>query len=513
MILRDLIKGVKAKKVLGRDDVEIHGISYHSKKVKEGFLFAAIRGVKVDGHKYIGSALKNGARAVLLEAIPEKTPTNVSFIQVKDTKSALSEISANFFHHPTKELALVGITGTDGKTTTSYLLESILKGWGKNTGVIGTVDYRFSNRKIPSERTTPESLDLMNLLSDMRASGVEYVVMEVSSHALDRKRALGCHFDAALFTNLSHEHLDYHTNMESYFKTKKSLFSDVLKKSEKGEKFSIINFDDPYGREIAKDAAGTVVSYSIRGSDATVCVEKSDVTPQGIFAVVNTPWGKIGLKSQLLGGYNLYNILAASAAALSLGASTGAVEEGISKLVSIPGRLERIETPIGITVLIDYAHTPYGLKSVLTAARSLTSGKLILVFGCRGERDPTKRPIMGKIGKELSDILIITSNSPYTEDPERIIDEIEGGFLGEGSKGKPYFRISDRYCALQKAIEVADRGDVVLITGRGHKNHLVVGTEKIPFNDKQMAEEIICTTEPKREPHWLSWIANPADII
>ncbi len=490
MILRDLIKGVRTRRVLGSADIEITAVCYDSKEVRNGSLFVAIRGEKTDGHKYVESAVKGGAKALLVEEVPESPLRGVSIIQVEDTKLALAEVSANFFGHPTKELTLVGITGTNGKTTTTYLLESIWQEWGKNVGVIGTVDYRFAGNKIPAVRTTPESVDLMNLFRDMRKSAVQYVVMEVSSHALDRKRVFGCHFDAAVFTNLSQDHLDYHGTMENYFEAKKRLFSEVLRISEKREKFSIINIDDPYGREIAKQVAGQIIPYSILNSEG-VYTERADITPEGIHTVLNTPWGRVEISSKLFGKHNLYNILAAVSTALSLGAGVEVVERGISKITGVPGRLDRVENPFGITILVDYAHTPDALRNVLTAIRPFTRNRLILLFGCGGDRDPIKRPIMGRIGMELSDVLIVTSDNPRTEDPERIIDQIEKGVLGSGSKEKLYFRITDRRDAIRKAIEIAHKGDTLLLAGKGHENYQILGTEKIPFDDKEVAREII----------------------
>lgn len=490
MILSDLIKGVETKRVLGSRDLEISAICYDSKEVRGSSLFTAIRGEKTDGHKYIELAVKNGAKALLIEEIPVNSFTGVTIIQVEDTKSTLAEISANFFDHPTKEFTLVGVTGTNGKTTITYLFESIMQEWGKNAGVVGTVDYRFSGKKISSVRTTPESLDLMSLFRDMRNSAVQCVVMEVSSHAVDRKRVFGCHFDAAVFTNLSQDHLDYHGTMENYFEAKKKLFSEVLRKSEKREKFSVINIDDQYGREIAREAVGKIVPYSILNSEG-VYTEERDIASEGIHAVLNTPWGKAEIDSKLFGKHNLYNILAAASAALSLGARVDVVERGISKVTRVPGRLDRVENPFGITILVDYAHTPDALRNVLMAVRPFTHRKLILLFGCGGDRDPIKRPIMGRVGRELSDVLIVTSDNPRTEDPELIINQIEKGVFGAGSKEKPYFRTTDRGNAIRKAIEIAQKGDTVLLAGKGHENYQISGTEKIPFDDKEVAERII----------------------
>ncbi|MBI2486866.1 MAG: UDP-N-acetylmuramoyl-L-alanyl-D-glutamate--2,6-diaminopimelate ligase [Deltaproteobacteria bacterium] len=499
MILKDLIRGIEAKQTQATNDIEILGISYNSKEVRDGFLFAAIEGEKTDGHRYIKSAIENGARALLVERVPGKRLEDISIIQVEDTRSSLAHVSANFFGHPTKELTLVGVTGTNGKTTITYLLESIWQEEKKNVGMIGTVEYRISGKKLPSSMTTPESLDLMKLFFDMRNSGTEYVVMEVSSHALDRKRVLGCHFDAAVFTNLTQDHLDYHVTIENYFNAKKKLFTEILKASEKKKKFSVINFDDPYGREIAKDAAGEIVSYSSTSREATVYVEKSQITPQGIWAILKTPWGKIELNSKFYGKHNLSNILAATATALSLGVSKSAVETGISKLTSVPGRLDRVENPLGITVLVDYAHTPDALYNVLNAVKPFTSGNLILVFGCGGDRDPVKRPIMGKIGREISDVLIVTSDNPRTESPERIIDQVEKGVSEAGCDEKPYFRISDRRDAIRRAIEIGMEGDTVIIAGKGHENYQIIGTKKLPFDDKEEAKIAIEERERSRK--------------
>jgi UDP-N-acetylmuramoyl-L-alanyl-D-glutamate--2,6-diaminopimelate ligase len=491
MILAELTVGVKIKKLLGSETVRILGITHDSNQVNEGFLFAAIKGESTDGHRFIGQAVDRGARALLVETIDGINLRDVSVIVVEDSRSSLAQISSNFYNHPTKELKLVGITGTNGKTTTTYLLESMLQHEKKNVGVIGTVEHRYQGEKITSNMTTPEAIELMGLLRDMRKSGVEYVVMEVSSHALDKKRVLGCHFDAAVFTNLSQDHLDYHKTLDNYFMTKKSLFTEVLKRSDKRPISSVINVDDPYGRKLIEESAGNIISYSIEDRHATVFADKIKLSNEGIVSQVRTPWGRIDIKSNLLGRHNLSNILAAAASALSIGVSSGSIEKGISSLSTIPGRLERVDNRLGITILVDYAHTPDALKNVLQVVRPLTRGKLILVFGCGGDRDSMKRPIMGRIGRELSDILIVTSDNPRTESPERIIEDIEIGVFDEGSREKTYFRIVDRRSAIEKAIEIASEGDGVLIAGKGHENYQIVGEKKSPFDDREVAKNKI----------------------
>ncbi len=491
MILSDLINGIQVTKSIGSGELNISGISIDSKKVEKGFLFVALKGEKTDGHKYIESAVSNGASAVIAEKTPDVELSGVTVVEVPDSRAALAGVSAIFYAHPTKELSLVGITGTNGKTTITYLLESIWRQESLKSAVLGTIDYRYGGNKVQSLMTTPESLDLMRMFREMRNSGVEIAAMEVSSHALDKKRVMGCHFDAAVFTNLTQDHLDYHGTIENYLNTKKALFTDVLKNSEKERKFSIINLDDPYGNEIIKDAEGEVVTYSAHDRGAGVFAESSEITEHGIRARVITPAGALDINSKLYGAHNLSNLLAAAATAVSLGSSIDSVEKGLSAAEVIPGRLESVDNTLGIKVLVDYAHTPDALENVLRAARPLTAGNLILVFGCGGDRDTTKRPKMGLIGKELSDILLVTSDNPRTESSEKIIDDIEKGVLeGAGSK-KPYFRVSDRKEAILRAISMADNGDTVLIAGKGHEDYQIIGTKKYPFDDRIIAGDAL----------------------
>lgn len=491
MILREIIRGIDIIKFNGYDDLEISGISFDSQNVHDSGLFVALRGEKTDGHKYIDSAVRNGAKALLVEEPPDKDYPDVSVVVVEDSRISLAGVSANFYGHPSKELSLVGITGTNGKTTVTYLLESIWNEENKKSGVIGTIDYRFGGERIEAPMTTPESLDIMRMFREMRDSGVECAAMEVSSHAIDRKRVLDCHFDAAVFTNLTQDHLDYHGTIENYLDVKKKLFTKLLASSEKKNKFSIINLDDPAGVQIAKEAAGKVITYSLRDKKASVYVEDSRITDFGINARINTPYGNLEINSKLFGEHNLSNILAAVSAALPLGSSISAVEKAVSRFTSVPGRLERIDNPLGFQVLVDYAHTPDALKNVLLAVKPLTAGKVILVFGCGGDRDRTKRPKMGVIGMEHSDILIVTSDNPRTEPPEEIIDEIERGALGVNADSKPYIRISDRKEAIRRAIGMAREKDTVLIAGKGHEDYQIIGKTKYPFDDRIIARETI----------------------
>ncbi|MCK5710346.1 MAG: UDP-N-acetylmuramoyl-L-alanyl-D-glutamate--2,6-diaminopimelate ligase [Deltaproteobacteria bacterium] len=489
MILRELARGVDIKKFKGDDDLDISGVSFDSNKIKEGFLFVALTGENTDGHKYIESALSHGAKALIVEKALDKDYKGVTVIEVVDSRLSLARVSANFFEHPTKDLTLIGITGTNGKTTITYLLESIWNEEGKYSGIIGTIDYRYGKNKIQSSMTTPESLDLMGMFREMRDCGVDTVAMEVSSHAIDRQRVKECHFDAAVFTNLTQDHLDYHDTIQNYFEVKKRLFTEFLKESEKKNKFSIINIDDSFGARIVNDAPANVVTYSINNETATIHAVSSKITDNGIEASISTPQGLIQVKSALFGEHNLSNILAAVAITISLGSPINAIEKGISQISSVPGRLEGVPNKFGFKVLVDYAHTPDALKNVLLAVRPLTKGKLILVFGCGGDRDSAKRPLMGDIGRELSDILIVTSDNPRTEDPEIILDQIEKGVLRAGEDNNPYLRITDRTAAIKQSIKIAKKNDTVLIAGKGHEDYQIIGTTKYPFDDREIARE------------------------
>ena len=491
MILSELIEGIEVNTLRGSSGLNISGISIDSNKVQEGFLFVALKGEKTDGHKYIGQAVTKGAAAVIAEKTPDAPYERVTVIEVPDSRVTLAGVSANYYAHPSKELSLVGITGTNGKTTVTYLLESIWRQECLRSGIIGTVDYRFGDNTTESLMTTPESLDLMRMLREMRNSGVEIVAMEVSSHALDKKRVIGCHFDAAVFTNLTQDHLDYHGTLEDYLNAKRTLFTEVLKRSDKEEKFSIINLDDPYGDDIRQQAPGEVITYSAHDRSAAVYAETYEITGEGISARINTPGGSLDINSELFGAYNLSNILAAAATAVSLGSSMDNIEKGLSRIAAIPGRLEGVQNTLGFKVLVDYAHTPDALENVLRAARPLTAGNLILVFGCGGDRDRGKRPRMAAVVQELADVAYVTSDNPRTEDPQAIVEEILRGFRPQAAKS---VRVDvDRRRAIARAIAEADPGDTVLIAGKGHEDYQIVGDEVLPFDDAIVARECLET--------------------
>ncbi len=482
----------------GPKDIEITGITHNSQEVKPHSLFVAIRGFTVDGHRYIPDALRRGATCIVLEDPAWITSdTDVLFIQVPDSREALARLAATFYGNPSEKLTLIGITGTNGKTTLTYLLESILEKEGRATGVMGTINYRFRKNIIPAETTTPDALSLQRILGEMLDEKIETVVMEVSSHALALHRIDGCHFDVAVWTNLSQDHLDFHSTMEEYFDTKKTLFTRHLASSKKEGKHAIINIDDPYGRRLAKEQTLSLTTYGTTPR-ADVHPTKAEMSASGISMEVHTPKGSVSITSSLVGRHNQSNLLAATATALALGIPLETIRDGL-QTVTVPGRLETVENRLGITVLVDYAHTPDALKNVLTSLRPLTKGRLITLFGCGGDRDKKKRPKMGKIAEELSDSLILTNDNPRSEPPQQIIQEIESGIktlpllpedaFRSGQRG--YAVVPDRKEAIRLAIDSANPGDIVLIAGKGHESYQVIGSKRISFSDVLAAREVL----------------------
>lgn len=485
MKLAELIKGLQVIDTHGPLDIEVIDISYDSRLVKEGDLFVAIPGTRDDGHRFLQDACQRGARCAIVQAIPEDPPA-LTLIQVADARHALAMTAAELFRHPSRDVTLVGITGTSGKTTTSYLLESIIKFAGHEPGVIGTINYRMKGEQHPAPTTTPQSYDLQRLLRRMVDIGVNHVVIEVSSHALDQQRVRGCHFDAAIFTNISPEHLDYHVDMGCYLGAKRRLFTEVLPESVKGG-WAIINRDDPLVNPLCQELSpNSTITYGITQGD--VRAARAEYSINGIRGKISTPAGELEVESRLIGTYNLSNILAATAAAIVLDIPLEAIAEGIRGLRLVPGRMERIGNA-GPLVLVDYAHKPEALQKSLSELRRLITGKLIVVFGCGGDRDKGKRRPMGRIGATLADLAIITTDNPRTEDPMEIIAEIEAG-AREVSTGS-YLVIPDRREAIAKAIYLAGNGDCILITGKGHEDYQIIGEERLPFDDRKEALEAL----------------------
>jgi len=504
MRLREFLTLHEVREAEGDLEGEVTGLTYDSRKVMQGQVFFAISGENLDGHDFVSEALDRGAAAVVVERKGE-WPRGTTWIRVSNVRRAMGIWGAHFFCHPSRRVKLVGITGTNGKTTTAYLIESILSAAGWEPGLIGTIIYRYLGKETPSHHTTPESLDLQALLAEMEQEGVRAVVMEVSSHALVQERVRGLDFDAALFTNLSRDHLDYHTDMEDYFLAKSRLFTDYLPSSGKSAKAAVIHGDDPRGAELIKksQSAGlTTWSYGQkRNWDVHPLEVKSDV--HGLRGKIRVKDQTLDFSSRLIGHYNLENILGAASVGYALGCPPKVVREGIERLVSVPGRLERIENDCGINVLVDYAHTPDALEKVFHAVRPLTQGRLLAVFGCGGDRDRGKRPLMGEIAARLCDQVILTSDNPRTEDPRRILMDIEAGVRNGGmlklalapsedphpSLQRGYVVEEDRHRAIALALGCARHGDSVVIAGKGHEDYQILGKRKIHFDDREIARK------------------------
>ncbi len=494
--LSHLLRGVDVLEVSGDVSGDVVDICYDSRKCVERSVFVAITGTVFNGHDFIHAAIDKGARYILYDEgnFPDKPGT--AFIRVRDSRLALAELGKNFYNNPSGDICLVGITGTNGKTTIAYLLESIFKTAGFCTGVTGTVNYRYGDNVLPASHTTPESLDLQRILRGMADAGVTHVVMEVSSHAIDLKRIDGCEYDVGIFTNLSREHLDYHHTMEEYFTAKKRFFTGMS-----NGKVAVINADDPWGIKLLNEIKTPSVTFGIGGL-YDVSSSDFELSIDGIKADIKVSNGVFPVSSALVGKFNLYNILAAVAAATSLGVSEQYIRSGILKLRNVPGRLERVSETGESPVFVDYAHTGDALEKVLENLSDFKKGRIITVFGCGGDRDRTKRPVMGKIASSLSDLAVVTSDNPRTEDPAGILREVEAGIGADSRKYSPedivngfdekgYLVIDDRRAAIELAISVAGRSDIVLVAGKGHEDYQIVGTRKIPFDDKTVVKETL----------------------
>ncbi len=506
MKLSKLLEGVEIRKITGETLKEIEGIAYHSNQVEKGLLFVAIRGMEMDGHQFIRKAIQRGAEAVLLEE--EREIPNRTMILVPNSRKALAKISSNFYGNPSSQVRLIGITGTNGKTTTTYLLESIFKKAGYAVGVIGTINYRFGQKTTPAFNTTPESLDLQRILWEMVKEGTSHVIMEVSSHGLDLDRVFGCQFDGAVFTNFTAEHLDYHKSLSHYFESKKKLFSESLMKSHKTRRFAVTNHDDPRGEEIVEGINLPVIRYGL-GSSCDISADQVTSTFEGLSCQIKTPKGEFSIHSKLIGEFNVYNILAAVATGIAMDIPLETVKNGVESLEGVSGRFEKIGNRRGIHVIVDYAHTHDALERVLLGLKHILrsshqgNGKMITVFGCGGDRDRMKRPLMGKVAATYSDLSILTSDNPRTEDPLSIMNEVEMGLqslsllewhrdkIESWRSKKGYLKVPDRREAIQMAIRLAKPSDTVLIAGKGHEDYQIIGKQRFPFDDHIEAKKAL----------------------
>ncbi|XXF76460.1 UDP-N-acetylmuramoyl-L-alanyl-D-glutamate--2,6-diaminopimelate ligase [Myxococcaceae bacterium GXIMD 01537] len=503
MKLTDVLAGCGAEQISGgRSSVDVTGVTQDSRRVKPGDLFVALPGTKEDGAQFIGEAVSRGAVAVVSEK--PAGSSQVPLFKVGNGHKALALIAANFHGRPADKLTLLAITGTNGKTTASYLVESISSAAYLSTGVIGTLGYKYGAKVVETLHTTPDPLELHRIFREMVDAGVETVVMEVSSHALAQERVHGLTFKAAAFTNLTRDHLDYHKDIEEYFQAKRKLFIENL--SATG--VAVVNGDDTFASRIYNELRGQkrmAWKFSRQGNGE---LSATDVTfsLQGIKATLKTPAGDIPVKCSLLGPHNLENILAAAGLGLGAGISRRDVQQGIDRTRTVAGRMERVENYLpgpAPAVLVDYAHTDDALKRALEAARALAKGRVIAVFGCGGDRDKGKRPLMGTAAAEGADLVVVTSDNPRTEDPEEIISQVTPGLekaglrrisAGKAKSGeKGYLVEADRRAAIEQAVSLAKDEDVILIAGKGHENYQIVGGEKLPFDDRQVAARAMGT--------------------
>jgi len=484
--LKNLIAGMEITESLGNPYPEIKNIAFDSRKVQQGGLFVAIPGGRHDGGAFIREALDKGAIAIITEASLESLSSlhinreNVTLLGVADSRRSLATVGANFYGNPSTHLNLTGITGTNGKTTLTYVLEALAKADGRDTGVIGTIDCHFGETKIPAAMTTPESLDLNLNFRQMLDAGVTDCFLEVSSHALSQKRVCDMNFDVGIFTNLSRDHLDFHSDMEKYKSAKAELFRGNKVKA------PIVNIDDQAGKEFAAELKENVISTGINSS-ADFSAENISLTGDGSRFTLKTPNGSTEIRTNLLGEHNIYNLLSASAYALVQDMSLDMIQSTFQNIPSIPGRFESINKGQNFSVLVDYAHTEDALSKAITAAKAFTEGKVIVVFGCGGDRDKGKREGMGRVATEKADFSIITSDNPRTENPEKIVADILEGVPALA----PHAAIINRREAIEYAISRAEKNDLVLIAGKGHEDYQIVGAEKEHFDDREVAREFL----------------------
>lgn len=473
MRLSELLR--KTEHTLRGEDVSVSAVTYDSRKVVPGSLFVAVRGFNTDGHQYIEKAIEMGAAAILAE---EDGGWDVPVAVCADTRRGLAEVGAQFYGNPAEKLKIIGVTGTNGKTTTTYLIKQVLDLLGYKTGLIGTNQNMIGDRAVPTSRTTPESLDLQELFSEMVAAGVSHVIMEVSSHSLALSRTHGIQFHEAVFTNLTQDHLDFHETMENYMAAKALLFKQA--------RHGVINMDDAYGAEIIKHATCPVMTYGVE-NDADIKGENIRLSERGV--IVSTTIGGRGYEIRLgiPGMFSVYNALSATAACLGMGIPMEDILKGLVLAKGVKGRAEVVQISAPYTVLIDYAHTPDGLENIIRTVRGFAKNRVITLFGCGGDRDKTKRPIMGEIAGSLSDHVVVTSDNPRTENPTEIIRDIEAGMTAY--KGK-YDVVENRREAIRHAMQIAQEGDVIILAGKGHETYQILKDETIDFDERVIVKEI-----------------------
>lgn len=478
MIFKKFLDESSYEIIQGNINVDVYGISYDSRHVKKDDIFFCIRGTKIDGHKYANEASLKGAAVIVCEENVQVDSKEVTIIKVDETRKALALVSATFYNNPSSKMKMIGVTGTNGKTTTTFMIKKILEKAGLKVGLVGTITNHIGNIIVPSERTTPESLELHKLFNEMVQKGCEYCVMEVSSHSLALDRVYGIKFDIGIFTNLTRDHLDFHKTFENYYNSKLKLF--------KASCLSIVNIDDNYGKRIVKDIDGNILTYSIKEKSNFKAFNERCKPEESDFDLFIKK-KKENIKVSLPGEFNIYNSIASIAACASLSISTECIKKGLNEVV-VPGRCEKVGKSYNLpyTIIIDYAHTPDGLENILNTSNKFKKNRLIVVFGCGGDRDKVKRPQMGRIGTELSSWAIITSDNPRTEDPMEIIDDIVRGITKNN-----YEIIENRVNAIKRAIDIALDGDVIVIAGKGHETYQELKSGKIHFDEREIVDKIL----------------------
>ena len=483
--LRAVLQNVPATFRSTAGNLRVLQVVCDSRKVKPGALFFALHGAKQDGNEFLRDALAHGAVAIASEeSAPPWLPPNLAWVQVREPRRALATAAANFYDHPASALRLAAVTGTNGKTTTTSLIDAVIKASGAKTGLFGTLAYHTPRGEYPAPNTTPESVDLQGFLAEIRDAGGKFAVLEASSHALSMDRLWGCHFQAAVFTNLTREHMDYHKTFQDYFAAKRKLFEAA---GAAAPEVAVLNSDDSYGRQLAGLAKSTITYGLEPGAD--ISTKKFQPSFDGLAFTADTPNGKLQISSRLVGRINVYNILAAIGAAQALGVANDAIERGIRELASVSGRFQRIDEGQPFLVIVDYAHTDDALENLIRTARELNAkGRIITLFGCGGEKDRTKRPVMGEVTGRRSDLTILTSDNPRSEDPLKIISDIIVGLQKTGGK---YLIEPDREIAIGAAFDAARSGDIVLLAGKGHENYQTLATGAMPFDDREVAHRLL----------------------
>ena len=487
--LSQLAALVPGAEVVGVDK-EITSIQHDSRKVEKGTLFVAIPGVHVDGHTFIPQAVKSGAVAVLTTRKDAEVPEGIAKLVVPELQPALDAMVPYFHDYPARSMRVIGITGTNGKTTTSYLTRAILRHAGKKVGLIGTIQIMIEDEVLPIHNTTPDVVELQHTLAMMRDKGMDYVVMEVSSHALDQNRVAGIEFNTAVFTNLTQDHLDYHKTLENYMLAKAKLFDHVSEKGCKQGKTAVVNIDDAAGATMLAHAECQHLTYAIekeadlRATDILVHANGAE------FVLHHESFGEMKLSLHITGIFNVYNVMSAVGAALAEHIDASVIKEALEAFTAVPGRFELVKAGQDFSIIVDYAHTPDGVENVLKTARKIAKKRIIAVFGCGGDRDRTKRPIMGRLAAELADVVIATSDNPRTEDPAFILSQVEEG-VEEAIGTKHHELIVDRRQAIYRAVEMAEKDDIVVILGKGHENYQILKDKTIHFDDKEEARAAV----------------------